>query len=265
MTQNINVETWKKWLCPTRKMVTNYLHFVSLLLLNDNNSVKWLLQKSPLEKSKIWLSAINQATLVSYLNGVEVLPTELEKVWRELEDSYAKRPGTDALKSWFVALIITVNKAISCLSEKTQEVLYYRYGLGGKNCSTPAATARHLKIDERQVLALEIRALGKLRQPGTQTLIERQLNVREQDMATVMADAEEDEQRRENNPDLEDLGLSARAFNCLYQAGARNLHDLAALTEKETRQVVGLGSECLEEVRKILHEYGLDFARPVNR
>ncbi len=56
---------------------------------------------------------------------------------------------------------------------------------------------------------------------------------------------------------LEELGLSVRAYHCLRRRGIRTVEDLCALTEEELKKTRNLGLKAREEVLKALAVRGL--------
>ncbi len=69
-------------------------------------------------------------------------------------------------------------------------------------------------------------------------------------------------QRRIEDTPIEELDLSARAYNCLRRSGLNTVGDLISKTESEMMKVRNLGKKSLEEVKKKLAEMGLSFAEP---
>lgn len=61
----------------------------------------------------------------------------------------------------------------------------------------------------------------------------------------------------DNNNSIEDLGLSVRAYNCLYRTGIRKLNEITDMTESELMSVRNMGKKTVEEITKKLEEYGL--------
>lgn len=56
---------------------------------------------------------------------------------------------------------------------------------------------------------------------------------------------------------VDTLGLSVRAQNCLYSAGAVYVYQVAALTEPEMLRLKGYGRKALDEIEAKLGELGL--------
>ena len=55
---------------------------------------------------------------------------------------------------------------------------------------------------------------------------------------------------------VEELGLSARSFNCLDRAGIRVVGELALMDEVELKELKNLGKKSLEEIKAIMAEIG---------
>ncbi len=61
-----------------------------------------------------------------------------------------------------------------------------------------------------------------------------------------------------NIPDtLEDLDLSARAFNCLKAAQINSTAELLGYSEHQLRQYRNFGDKSIREIKAILNEYNL--------
>jgi len=56
--------------------------------------------------------------------------------------------------------------------------------------------------------------------------------------------------------DIEVLGLSIRAYNCLRRFGIRTVADLCQMTEAELQRVRNIGTKSAMEVKEKLYEYG---------
>jgi DNA-directed RNA polymerase subunit alpha len=55
---------------------------------------------------------------------------------------------------------------------------------------------------------------------------------------------------------VEELGLSARSFNCLDRAGIKVVGELALMDETELKELKNLGKKSLEEIKAIMAEIG---------
>jgi len=55
---------------------------------------------------------------------------------------------------------------------------------------------------------------------------------------------------------VEELGLSARSFNCLDRAGVKVVGELALMDETELKELKNLGKKSLEEIKAIMAEIG---------
>lgn len=66
---------------------------------------------------------------------------------------------------------------------------------------------------------------------------------------------------------VEELGLSARSFNCLDRAGVKVVGELALMDETELKELKNLGKKSLEEIKATMSEIGFpvgtDFAPEV--
>ena len=62
--------------------------------------------------------------------------------------------------------------------------------------------------------------------------------------------------------DLYDDGLiSVRTWQCCKRAGLDNMKDVCLLTESQMMQVRNLGKKCIDEIKKIMKENGMEFTR----
>ena len=55
---------------------------------------------------------------------------------------------------------------------------------------------------------------------------------------------------------IEELGLSARSFNCLDRAGVHYIGEISSMTETELKNVKNLGKKSLDEIKDKLVEIG---------
>ena len=55
---------------------------------------------------------------------------------------------------------------------------------------------------------------------------------------------------------VEELGLSARSFNCLDRAEVKYIAELALMSELELKNLKNLGKKSLEEIRQVMEESG---------
>lgn len=60
---------------------------------------------------------------------------------------------------------------------------------------------------------------------------------------------------------LEEMGLSARSFNCLKRAGITNSNELMALTEEQLRKIKNLGDKSLEEILETRKKHQVRYER----
>ena len=60
--------------------------------------------------------------------------------------------------------------------------------------------------------------------------------------------------------ELDNLGLSIRAYNCLKRAGFKSVKDLTMVSYDDIKNIRNLGPKCAEEVRDKVIELGLYFA-----
>lgn len=60
---------------------------------------------------------------------------------------------------------------------------------------------------------------------------------------------------------IEDLGLSARSFNCLERAGIKYVGELVLMGEDELGEVKNLGKKSLDEIKEKLEEIGYPFSQ----
>ena len=69
----------------------------------------------------------------------------------------------------------------------------------------------------------------------------------------------------DENTDLKDLyddGLiSIRTWQCCRRAGLDNMKDVCLLTEDQMMRVRNLGKKSLDEIKKIMKENGMEFAK----
>jgi hypothetical protein len=70
----------------------------------------------------------------------------------------------------------------------------------------------------------------------------------------------EKEQQYTENPGLipiEDIGLTVRAYNCLYRKGLKNVNDIMALEKEELYNIRNLGLKSIEDIIHCLEAHGV--------
>ncbi|NLC28604.1 MAG: DNA-directed RNA polymerase subunit alpha, partial [Campylobacteraceae bacterium] len=55
---------------------------------------------------------------------------------------------------------------------------------------------------------------------------------------------------------IEELGLSARSFNCLDRAEIKVVGELVLMEESELKEIKNLGKKSLEEIKSVIEEIG---------
>lgn len=73
----------------------------------------------------------------------------------------------------------------------------------------------------------------------------------------IMAEKPKEEENKELEIPIEELGLSVRSFNCLKRAGISTLGDIVEMTENDMMKVKNLGKKSLEEVMQKIQSRGL--------
>ena len=81
----------------------------------------------------------------------------------------------------------------------------------------------------------------------------------ENDMESLMKEAQGEVQNKGLVMMIEDLDLSVRSYNCLKRAGIQTVEELTQRTEDEMMRVRNLGKKSLKEVKDKIYDLGLSF------
>ena len=77
-------------------------------------------------------------------------------------------------------------------------------------------------------------------------------------MASTTVVAEETPELKKMVHKIDELGLSARSYNCLDRSGIVYVGEIAIMSETELRDVKNLGKKSLDEIKDKIAEYGFD-------
>lgn len=86
---------------------------------------------------------------------------------------------------------------------------------------------------------------------------EEEMEEREVSTEKFIAETKKDEETDILKTKLEDLGLSVRTQKALSNGGVRTLGGLSRKKETDLKEVDGLGDKGLQEIKKVLEDYGL--------
>ena len=111
------------------------------------------------------------------------------------------------------------------------------------------------KLLPKETLDIAIRIL----QEGFSVLRDGVVDVIENE--AIYFDVQEEDNKTVVYRNIDELGLSVRAFNALKAYGINNTGDLERYTEKQIKGIDNLGKKTFEEIKKKLTELGVDFKR----
>ena len=111
------------------------------------------------------------------------------------------------------------------------------------------------KLLPKETLDIAIRIL----QEGFSVLRDGVVDVIENE--AIYFDVQEEDNKTVVYRNIDELGLSVRAFNALKAYGINNTGDFERYTEKQIKGIDNLGKKTFEEIKKKLTELGVDFKR----
>lgn len=155
-----------------------------------------------------------------------------ELVGKELEYSQL----TDAQKA-------SVDSVLANLSPRLEKVLRQFFGLGIKK-SKVEDIANELGISKKHVYTLRNKGIEELKHVHNLVVLETILGINRHG-------------GKDNYPDFNSCGLSARAKNPLIKAGIYTLSEIAQKSERQLLRLQGFGHKSLVEVKELLARYGL--------
>lgn len=178
-----------------------------------------------------------------------------------------------------------IKRAISkALDEREAEVVTCRFGLDGNEPMTLDTVGSHLNVTRERVRQIEIGALKKLKNGSIPALFKAPKDInksvkqlgdeleelyrtpefkRAQEIVSELETLENLPFRytcpyKARHTDLDELRLSARAYNCLRRAGINTTYDIVNLPKGDWLKVRCLGHKTLREVVEKMHELGYE-------
>ena len=176
------------------------------------------------------------------------------------------------------------------LTEKEYKVLAYRLGFEDGNSHSLEQTGQRFQITRERARSLEAKALRKLKDGDTVPKIVSSSDEMRAEIVTIVNEIEklrkdpifkkEAELKKRlrkisempfecaeeaakyldggilDFSDIERLGLSVRAYNCLKRAGINTVADIIKLPKEDWPKVKNLGSRAMKEVEEIVRAAG---------
>ena len=156
-----------------------------------------------------------------------------------------------------------IEEIMSCLSEREQRILRYRYALGLPR-KTLGECARIFGVTRERIRQIEVRALIKLRHPERRKIL---LPASEADLKSLQAEVSRLrktvhsiglgkgvvlEPAEDENVSVMDMEITRRTKILLFSSGIKTLKDLVFLTEKDVLGIRNLGCKSLREIKNEL-------------
>ncbi len=176
------------------------------------------------------------------------------------------------------------------LTAKESEVIYYRFGFNGDSIRDLESVSRHLNVTRERVRQIEMKAIRKLMHPITKLPAvfdatdkmnknAEKLNDELEELYKSPAFVRANEITQEleymkrlpfkytckcfvfgttDQTPIDDLGLSARAYNCIRRANIYTVADIINLPKENWFKIRNLGRHGLEEVIEKMHSIGYE-------
>ena len=163
-----------------------------------------------------------------------------------------------------------IEEIMSCLSEREQRILRYRYALGLPR-KTRGECARIFGVTRERIRQIEVRALNKLRHPERRKIL---LPASEADLKSLQAEVNRLsktvrsielgkgvlEPAADENISVMDMEITLRTKILLFSSGIKTIKDLVFLTEKDVLGIRNLGCKSLREIKSELAGRGYTLA-----
>lgn len=146
---------------------------------------------------------------------------------------------------------IDVDKFISYISERLTDREKLVIDLRYEEHFTYDKIGEQLKVTRGRAQQIGAKALRKLYY--TATLRCRKGGFAEKESA--------EEEAKDKETDIGELGLSVRSYNCLRHAGIYTIEQLSELTKDDFMKIRGLGASSIEDILKRASEYGVVFTK----
>lgn len=194
----------------------------------------------------------------------------------DLYSMYPSKPAPDDEQP--VDLESSVIYAIGTLSDRTSKMLLMRYA----QYMPYSAIAKEFNITQERVRQIVMKGLRQLRHPSRMIFIElgvrgamiqakKEAADKARDRAVVeylatlkLEELEKGTAKGQKNiyaTRLDDLCLSARAYNCLRRCGNETVGDVMRLEADELRRVRNLGTKSYCEIIRVFEDIGVDCSK----
>lgn len=147
-------------------------------------------------------------------------------------------------------LLSNIDKAISTLTSREQEIISMHYGLNGNSPMHLSDIALKFQLSPERIRQIEVRALRKLKHPNIANYIISKEQEKHIEFLIITEEKNKEEAKKElmRQSSIEKLNLSVRAHNCLKRARVDTLSQLAELSYDDLINIKNMGKKTVEEV-----------------
>lgn len=179
--------------------------------------------------------------------------------WCYIEKNYGSVEEYESRKELTPEQIAAVLSVLAdALKEREYTIMVMHAGLDGNGSRTYEECGEIFRISPER--ARRLCSITRTTLRGSTSIMQKLREIYRGDL-----DERPPEAKADNNVllglSLERLGLSIRAFNCLYRTGVRTVGDICKMTDYELRRVRNLDPRGQDEVRARLAAMGLSLAR----
>jgi len=148
-------------------------------------------------------------------------------------------------------LLANVDKAISTLMPKEQEIVFMRYGLNGNGPMSRTDMATHYNVTRERIRQQEVKILRKLRHPIRAHYIISKERARHQEVLKLAEKRKNAIKQLKQDTAIEYVDMSVRTYNCLKRAGIDTMGQLVELSYDDLIRIKNMGKHHIEEVFQI--------------
>lgn len=164
---------------------------------------------------------------------------------------------------------VFIQDVMTTLTEREALVLFKRHSFNNYEFRTLRALGVDIGVTQERVRQIEAKALRKLKHPARSTPIRRNIRmaqwIEERELAAKTLKLQEEAKRaqeaKERYVPLDELDISVRTRNCLFNENITNLTELILKSERDMLRIPNFGRKSLRELGVILAEYNLTFAK----
>lgn len=148
-------------------------------------------------------------------------------------------------------LLSSVDKAISTLMPKEQEIVFIRYGLNGNGPMSRTDMATHFNVTRERIRQQEAKILRKLRHPIRAHYIISKEQARHQELLKLAEKKKNAVKLLKVDTAIEKVDMSVRLYNCLKRAGIDTIGQLVELSYDNLMEIRNMGKHTICEAQTI--------------